>query len=371
MMDWKIKYIDYPAHFKKMEREFMDTIHTVLSGGDLILRQQLRDFENDFAKFVGTKYAVGVSNCTDGLHLSLRAAGVGQGDEVITVSHTFVATAEAIKYVGATPVFIDIGDDHNMNADLIEAAITPKTKSIMPVHLNGRLCDMGRLMAIAKKHDLIVIEDAAQVLGASFNCIKGGAFGATGCFSFYPAKILGAFGDGGAVVTNSKELADKIRLLRDHGRGKDNEIELWGFNCRLDNLHAAVLNIKLKKVPEWIARRRAIASIYDKELSGIKDILLPPAPADKGAFFDVFQNYEIEAERRDDLRLYLTDKSIETMLPWGGKGISQFKALGLTYFKLPRTEKFFKGALMLPMHPDLSDEDVKYVAMSIKEFYGC
>lgn len=369
-MSWKVKYIDYPSHFHKMEKELMNTIHTVLSKGDLMLRQQLRDFEDNFALFLGAKYSVGVSNCTDGLHISLRAAGVSQGDEVITVAHTFVATAEAIKNAGAVPVFIDIGEDHNMNADLLESAVTPKTKAIIPVHLNGRLCDMTRIMEIAKKHDLIVIEDSAQALGASFNGIKGGAWGLTGCFSFYPAKILGAFGDGGAVATNSKEIADKIKLLRDHGRGKNNEIEMWGYNCRLDNLHAAILDIKLKKVTEWILRRREIASLYDKGLSGIRGILLPPPPSGEGPFFDVFQNYEIEAEKKDELRMYLTESGIETMLPWGGKGINQFSALGLTHIKLPRTEKLFKRALMLPMHPDLTDEHVRYVIDSVQGFYG-
>lgn len=369
-MDWKVKYIDYPSHFRKMENEFMDTIHTVLSKGDLMLRQQLRDFEDSFAKFVGTKYSVGVSNCTDGLHLSLKAAGINQGDEVITVAHTFVATVEAIKNTGAVPVFVDIGDDHNMDVDLLERAITPKTKAVIPVHLNGRVCDMGRLMDIAKKYNLAVIEDSAQALGATFNGIKGGAFGITGCFSFYPAKILGAFGDGGAVTTNSRDIADNIKLLRDHGRGKNNEIEMWGFNCRLDNLQAAVLDIKLKKVPEWISRRREIAFIYQRGLESIKDILLPPPPLDASAFFDVFQNYEIEAEGKDKLKAHLTKNGIETMLPWGGKSINQFKALGLTHFKLPRTEKLFKGALMLPMHPDLTDEHVQYVIESIKGFYG-
>lgn len=369
-MDWKVKYIDYPAHFRKMEKEFMDTIHTVLSRGDLMLRQQLRDFEDNLARFVGTRYAVGLSNCTDALHLSLKAAGIGFGNEVITVSHTFVATVEVIKHVRATPIFIDIGDDHNMNVELLERAITPKTKAVIPVHLNGRLCNMKKLIDITKRHNLIVIEDSAQALGASFEGIKGGAWGLTGCFSFYPAKLLGAFGDAGAVVTNSQGIADRIRLLRDHGRGKNNEIELWGFNCRLDNLQAALLDVKLKVVPEWISRRREIASIYDQRFSDIKEIQLPPPPSNTGPFFDVFQNYEIEAERKNELKTYLAERGIETMLPWGGKGVHQFKALGLAGFQLPRTEKLFERAIMLPMHPDLTDEHVKYVINNVKEFYA-
>jgi len=368
-MDWKVRYIDYPTQFKKMEKEIMDTIHTVLSRGDLVLRQQLRDFETNLARFVGTRYAVGVSNCTDALHLSLRAVGLKPRDEVITVSHTFVAAVEVIKHIGAIPVLVDIGDDHNMNVDLVKSAITLKTKVIIPVHLNGRICNMGKLMAIAKKYNLIVIEDSAQALGASFKGIKGGAFGNAGCFSFYPAKLLGAFGDAGAVVTNNKETADKIRLLRDHGRGKDGEIEMWGFNCRLDNLQAAILDLKLKKVPEWILRRREIAAIYHQGLCDIAELKLPPPPVDNDSFFDIFQNYEIEAEKRDELRSYLSERGIETMLTWGGKGVHQFKALGLAHFKLPRTEKLFERVLMLPMHPDLTDEQIEYVVNIIKRFY--
>ena len=233
----------------------MSTIKTVLSQGDLMLRQQLKDFESNLASFVGTEYAVGTSNCTDALHLSLRASGISPGDEVITVSHTFVATAAAIHHAGATPVLVDIGDDHNMNMDLVEAAITPRTKAIIPVHLNGRLCDMEKLMALAEKHGLVVIEDSAQALGATFNGKRGGSFGLAGCFSFYPAKMLGAFGDGGAMTTNSKEMADKVRSLRDHGRSTSGEVTGWSFNCRLDNLQAALLDIKLKHLSTWILHR--------------------------------------------------------------------------------------------------------------------
>ena len=369
-MDWKVRFIDYPAQFQKMEQEIMSTIKTVLSQGDLMLRQQLADFEENLASFVGTKYTVGVSSGTDALHLTLRAAGVGPGDEVITVSHTFVATAAAIHHAGATPVLVDIGDDHCMNVDLVESAITPHTRAIMPVHVNGRLCDMSKLTEIAQNRGLLVIEDAAQALGASFNGTRAGSIGLAGCFSFYPAKLLGAFGDGGAVVTSSQEIADKLRLLRNHGRTEDGDIALWSFNSRLDNLQAAILDLKLQQVPDWIARRREIAALYHQRLSDISQIDLPPPPVSEGPYFDAYQNYEIEAEDRDRLVAHLKDSGIEVFIQWGGRGVHHFKALGLTGFDLPRTERLFQRNLMLPMHTELTDDQVAYVSDTVRDFYS-
>jgi len=366
---WKVRFVDYPTQFQKMGNEIMGVIRNVLAQGDLILRQQLREFEEHLAHFIGAKYAVGVSNGTDALHLALRAVGIGREHEVITVSHTFVATAAAVHHAGATPVLIDIDDDHNMNVDLVEAAITSRTKAIMPVHLNGRLCDMERLTHIAKKHKLLVIEDAAQALGASFQGTKAGAFGVASCFSFYPAKLLGGFGDGGAVVTNSKEIADRIRRLRHHGLTEEGEVSCWAFNCRLDNLQAAILDLKLVQLPSWITRRREIALLYQKRLSGIAQLRLPPPPTD-GPFFDVYQNYEIEAENRDHLVAHLKESGVEVLVQFGGNAVHQFKALGLAHFVLPRTELMTKRALMLPMHPELSNDQVEYVARTIEAFYS-
>ncbi|MDY6850573.1 MAG: DegT/DnrJ/EryC1/StrS family aminotransferase [Thermodesulfobacteriota bacterium] len=369
-MAWKVPYINYPLQYKKLRTSILETIDEVLTKGDVMLRGQLRDFEAGLAAFVGTKYAVGTSNCTDAMHMTLRAAGVGPGDEVITVSHTFVATAAAIHHAGAEPVLVDIGPDHNMDPEAAEAAVTPRTKAIMPVHLNGRLCDMDRVTEIAQKHSLLVIEDTAQALGGSFKGIKGGNWGLGGCFSFYPAKLLGTYGDGGALVTNDEELAQKVMRLRDHGRLPNGDVEGWSFNCRLDNLHAAILDLKLKDVPSWIERRREIAGLYHARLSGLDQILLPPPPATDDLYFDVYQNYEIEAEDLKGLRAHLHDKGIETMVPWGGKGVHQFPALGLTHFSLPETERVFSRALMLPLHCELTDGQVEYTAESVRDFYG-
>ncbi|MGH7303311.1 MAG: DegT/DnrJ/EryC1/StrS family aminotransferase [Candidatus Rokuibacteriota bacterium] len=368
-MDWTVPFVNYPKQFRAMEPEIMSTVREVLSRGDLMLRDQLRDFETHFAAFVGTRFAVGVSNCTDGLQLALHAAGIGAGDEVITVAHTFVATAAAIHHTGAAPVLVDIGDDHNMDLDGLEAAFTPRTRAIIPVHLNGRLCDMRRLMTIARRRGVIVIEDSAQALGGAYEGQRGGSFGLAGCFSFYPAKLLGAYGDGGAVTTNDEELAGKLRSLRDHGRLPGGEIAGWSFNSRLDNLQAALLDLKLRRLSEWIARRRSLAALYHERLSGLAPLRLPPPPAD-GPYFDIFQNYEVEAEDRDRLVERLRARGVEILIPWGGRGVHQFKSLGLTHHRLPRTDTLFRGVLMLPLHAELEDKDVLYTADVIREFYG-
>ncbi len=366
----KVRFFDYPLQFKKYEKKYMEVIKRTFEKGAYILGEDLEVFEKNLAKFVGAKYAIGVGNCTDALLLSLLAAGIGPGDEVISVSHTFIATIEVIKFVGATPVFVDISDDHNMNVDLVEAVITPRTKAVFPVSLNGRICgNIDKLVKIAKRHNLLVIEDAAQSLGAIYKGKGAGTFGLAGCFSFYPAKLLGSFGDAGAVVTDDKKFAEKVRMLRNHGKGEGADIKLWGLNCRMDNVHAAILNFKLKKLPEWIKRRRKIAKIYNDELSDIKELKLPPTSAEHDDHYDVFQNYEIEGERRDELVTYLKSKGIEVSLPWGGKGVHQFNALGLAKVRLSRTEELFKKVMMLPLYPEIKKEHVKYVIDYIHKFY--
>ena len=368
-MSWQVPFVDYPSQYFAMETEITDTIRTVLSRGDLMLRQQLRDFEQNLADFVGTRYSIGTSTCTDAIHLSLRAANIGDGDEVITTAHTFVATGAAIHHTGATPVLVDIDDDHNINIDRVRDAITTKTRAIVPVHLNGRLCNMPDLMAIAEKHHLVVIEDSAQALGGSFHGTRGGAFGLAGCFSFYPAKMLGAYGDGGAVTTNDLTFATKLRSLRDHGRLPSGDIAGWSFNCRLDNLQAAILDLKLRRLPAWIERRRELASLYHEHLSTMKELRLPPPPTTQGPHFDVFQNYEIEAERRDDLVAYLQNHGIELLIPWGGKALNHFTALGLDHYSVPRTDTIFRTLLLLPLHTELTDDQILYVCATIEQFY--
>jgi dTDP-4-amino-4,6-dideoxygalactose transaminase len=368
-MNWRVKYVDFPKEFQRLESEIMPTIRAVFSKGDLVLRSQLRDFETHFAAFIGARFFVGMGNGTDTLHMSLRAAGVGPGDEVISVSHTFVATIAAIHYSGATPVLVDIADDHNINVDLIESAITPRTKAIMPVSLNGRCCDFPAILDIAKRHGLLVLEDTAQAHGASVDGKKGGTWGLAGSFSFYPSKVLGAFGDAGGVSTSSEEIAQKLRYLRDFGRMPNGDIFAWALNSRLDNVQAALLDLKLPRLPQYIGCRRKLAARYHEGLSELRQVRLLPPPVENGRFFDVYENYEIEAEDRDRLVAHLTEKGIETMLPWGGRGVHQFKALGLTHHVLPRTEQFFQRAVMLPMHTELEMEQADYVVEQIRAFY--
>jgi len=367
-MKFRVPFVNYPEHYHRIWNEVISAVSEALSKGDLILRSQLRQFEEDTASFIGLKQAVGLNSGTDALFLSLKAAGIGPGDEVITVAHTFVATLAVIVHCGATPVLVDVADDMNMDVDQVEAKISPRTKAIIPVDLNGRLCDMGKLMKIADKHNLIVVEDSAQAFGATFDGKKAGAFGLAGCFSFYPAKTLGSAGDAGLLTTDSDEIATKVRLFRDHGLERSTgEILFYGFNSRLDNLQAAILNVKLKYVPEWNERRRELAKLYDEGLSSLPDLKLPPRPQSNGHYYDVYQNYVIRSKRRDQLVTYLRDCSVEILVSWP-KPLNHHKALGLEKFKLPKTEQISNEVLSLPMYPELSDEQAEYVIETIQNF---
>ncbi len=363
-----VRFWEPSKAFLQMEAEVMGTIRDVLAAGDLVMRHQMEDFEHHLASFVGTADAVGVSNCTDGMRLLLEAAGIGPGDEVITVSHTFMATMAVIHQVGATPVLVDVGDDHNLDTDKLDVAVTSRTRAIMPVHLNGRLARMDRVTEVAKAHNLLVIEDTAQALGGSYMGVRGGAWGLAGAFSFYPAKLLGAYGDAGAVVTSDAALAERVRELRDHGRVSKTGFSGWGWNCRLDNVQAAILDLKLKKVPEWISQRRRLAAIYDEELADVGAIKRPPGP-DGGPFFDIFQNYVIEAERRDALAEFLSGRGIETLIS-PGPVPNHKQPVGLDQFHLPKTEALCARVLSLPLNNELGEDQVLEVAGAVKDFYS-
>ncbi len=366
---FKVPFFDYQAIYRQHGDELMEIIRGVMSRGAFIMQKELSDFESSLASYLGVKHAVGVANCTDGLLLALRAAGIKQGDEVIFPSHTFVATAGAIHYSGATPVPVDCSRDHLIDPQSVESAITDKTRAIMPVQLNGRTANMDAIEDIARRHGLIIIEDAAQSLASMFKGKKAGTFGLAAAFSFYPAKTLGCLGDGGAVVTDDDEVAEKLLAARDHGRNsKTGEVEGWGINSRLDNLQAAVLSYMLDHYDDIIKRRRKIAAIYQEHLGAIEDLLLPEPPSENGEHFDIFQNYEIESSKRDDLKDFLSANNVGTLVQWSGKAVHQFKALGLSA-SLPYTEQMFSRSLMLPLNMGITDDEVVYVCNKVREFY--
>lgn len=348
----------------------MAVLRDVMSRGAYILQRDLARFEANLRGYLGVSYVYGVADGTNAIKLGLIAMGVGPGDEVIVPSHTYIASAAAVHFVGATPVLVECGSDHLIDADSAERAISSKTKAVMPVQLNGRTANMERITAIARKHNLRIIEDAAQGLGSKFRGSFAGTYGSVGTFSFYPAKLLGCFGDGGAVVTNDATIGKRLALLRDHGRNENGEVVAWGTNCRLDNIQAAVLDFKLKTFERDVARRRRIARLYDDGLKDVPELLLPPAPDSDADHFDVFQNYEIEAESRDRLKQHLEDAAVRTIVQFGGKAVHQFNGLGFDHVRLPVTERLYTRALLLPMNTTLSDEDVQYIVAQIRGFYG-
>lgn len=367
-MSYKVRFVNYPRQYQIYKKQFDSVWEEIMSGGNFILRQHLEDFEKRIADYIGVKHAIGVNTGTDALYLSAHALGFGPGDEVITVSHTFVATIGAIVQCGARPVLVDITDDFNMDVDQVESAITPRTRGIIPVHLNGHACNMDKIMAIAEKYNLKVIEDAAQALGAKYKGKRCASFGDTGIFSFYPAKMLGTAGDGGMVCTDDDVLARKLRAFRDNGRVESVEvIECFGWCTRLDNLHAALLDMKFRYFDKWVERRREIARMYDDGLGGIDSLI--PHPRSNGDYFDVYQNYVIRCKKRNDLVAHLRNSGIEVLISWP-KPLHKQKALGLSHFNLPVTERISAEVLSLPMYPELTDEEVGFVIEAVKKFFS-
>jgi dTDP-4-amino-4,6-dideoxygalactose transaminase len=364
-----IPFFDYPALFAEIEHEAMAAVRDVFARGAYIMQKDLTDFEAELAAYLGVKHALGVADGTMGLLLPLMAQKLEPGDEIIVPSHTFVATAAAVHHAGGTPKLVDCGPDHLIDPNSAESAITSRTRGIMPVQLNGRTANMDPLLALAERHGLFIVEDSCQALGSRFRGRFAGTFGVAGSISFYPSKTLGCFGDGGAIITNDDALADSLRMLRDHGRGPDGDVWEWGFNSRLDNVQAAILRIKLRRYDGYIARRRDIARIYQSRLGGCEQLLLPPAPDTDGDHFDIFQNYEIEAEDRDGLRAHLESCGVRTILQWGGKTIHQFPKLGLAA-SVPYTDRMTSRFMLLPMNTALSDDDVNYICDCIERFYS-
>ena len=365
-----IPFFNYKGTFAAIEPELTATFHDVLSRGAFIMQKDLREFEAACAEYLQVQHSFGVGNATDGLHIALRAAGIQAGDEVLVPAHTMIATPAAVHFAGGVPVPVDIGPDHMMDAAALEPAITKKTRFIMPVQLNGRTCYMDAIGAVAKKHHLTIVEDAAQALGSRFNGELAGTFGVASAFSFYPAKVLGCLGDGGLVATNLDDIADRVHGLRDHGRDRDGNVAGWGMNSRLDNLQAAFLHLQLKTYQNVIDHRRAIAKAYHEELGSLAEVTLPPGPGSDPRHFDVYQNFELEADRRDALQAHLKARGVGTLVQWSGLAIHQHPKLGLTAAHVPVTDQFFTRCLMVPMNLLVTRSDVAYIAETIRGFYG-
>ncbi len=365
-----IPFFNYPAMFAERDQQYLESFQDTLRRGAYIMQQELLNFENNLARFLGCKHAIGVADGTAALEMSLAAAGLERGDEVIVSSHTFIATAAAVHHMGGVPVVADCLPDSMIDPASIRRLLTDKTKILMPTQLNGRTCDMDALILIAGEFGLKIVEDSCQAMGAMYGGTKAGLFGVAGSYSFYPAKTLGCFGDGGAVATNDDVIAEKIRQLRDHGRDPlTGKVKTFGRNGRLDNIQAGILDIKLAHYDKAIARRRAIAQIYQNSLGSLSELILPPAPGSDSNRFDIFQNYEIQADNRDALRTHLSDAGVGTILQWGGWMIHQFDDLGLRS-NAPYAEEMSKRFMLLPMHHMLSDEDVIYVCEQILDFYS-
>lgn len=363
----KIPLVDLKAQYESIKEEIDAAIRRVLENSSFILGKEVEAFEETFARYCGVRFAVGVNSGTAALHLTLLAMGIGEGDEVITVSQTFVATIEAICWVGARPVFVDIDEKtYCMDPARIEAAVTKKTKVILPVHLYGHPADMDPLLAIAKKRKLYVIEDACQAHGALYKGKRVGGFGHAACFSFYPGKNLGAYGEGGAVVTNDEKLAVQIKKLRNHGGLEKYSHEFVGFNARLEAMQAAILGAKLPYLDRWNGLRRQHAREYDSLLGKSRLKLPQVAPYAES----VFHLYVIRAPERDRLNTRLNEQGIGSLIhyPQPSHWVECYKHFGSGKGSLPVTEKVCSEVLSLPLYPELSGAQIRTVASAVESF---
>jgi dTDP-4-amino-4,6-dideoxygalactose transaminase len=369
----QVPFIDLSRSHEAIAQRIMRDVAAIIGESRFVGGRFLEDFEKRFAEYCETRFAVGVGSGTSALRLALSACGVGPGDEVITVPNTFIATVEAISQVGARPVFVDAEPlTGNMDVALVERAISAKTRAVVPVHLYGCPCDVDALKKVTSAHGMAIIEDACQAHGAGSlvngKWTKAGSQGAAGCFSFYPTKNLGAFGEGGMVVTDSEEVVETLQMLRDHGQREKNVHEVEGSNERLDSIQAAVLNVKLDSLDEWNEERRALAQEYSQLLSDLP--LEVPRPPENVRH--VYHLYVIRSERRDALKAFLSQKNIGTAIHYPRPVHLQpaYKHLGHSEGGFPEAEKWAAEALSLPMFPGLRQEEVEYVAGAIREFFG-
>lgn len=362
-----VPFLDLKAQYRAIAGEISAAIDPVLANADYILGEELKLFEQEFAAYCGVKYAVGLDTGISAIELCLRALGIGPGDEIITVSHTFIATVSSISFTGARPVLVDVcSDTYTLDVRQLQAAITARTRAIVPVHLYGQPADMDEILRIADAHNLAVVEDACQAHGASYRGRRVGALGVAGCFSFYPGKNLGAYGDGGMLVTNDAALADKVRMLRNYGQREKYHHVFLAYNRRLDNLQAAILRVKLRHLDAWNAGRQRIAELYDEMLAGVEEVKTPKRVPDRS---HVFHLYVIQHPNREGLRAHLKQMGIETGLHYPIPVHLQpcYHELGVRFGALPVSEATAQNVLSLPMFPEMTEEQASYVCGGIIE----
>ncbi len=363
-----VPFVDLKTQYQSIKAEVDPAILNVIESCAFIRGPEVKKFEENFAGFCGVKHAVGVGNGSDALYLALRAFDIGEGDEVITAPDSFIATSESITQTGANVVFVDIHPKtYNIDITKIEDKITPKTRAIIPVHLFGQPADMDPILEIAKKHNLIVIEDAAQAHGATYYGKRVGGFGDAACFSFYPGKNLGAYGDAGAVVTNDPDVAEKVSMISDHGSLKKYEHITEGVNSRLDSIQAAVLNVKLKYIGKWNQQRRDNAAAYNRRLKDVDNICMPHILDNVES---VFHLYVIQTDDREKLGKQLNDEDIATGIhyPTPLHLLQAYKYLGLEKGSFPVAEQCAAHFLSLPMYPELTESMIEYTCETIKKY---
>ena len=367
----QVPFLDLQTQYQSIKPEVDSAIQEVINSCAFILGPAVKEFENNFAEYIGVNHAIGVDSGTQAIELALRAVGLEPGDEVIAPANTFIASVLPISRLGAKPVLVDINPKtYNIDVEKIEAAITPRTKVILPVHLYGQpVTEMEKLLDIAERHNLTVVEDTAQSHGAKYKGQRAGSFGKVAAFSFYPGKNLGAYGDGGAVVTNDDEIAEKVRQLRNYGQSKKYHHDQLGFNHRLDSIQAAVLNVKLQYLDEWNDGRRKNANLYLKELAATEGVILPHVPSEVEPVWHIFA---IRTQKRDGMMAFLKENGISTGIHYPIPIHMQKSYQHLDYEKgdFPITEKIAKELISLPMCAELSEEMVVYVCDKIKEFLG-
>ncbi len=362
-----IPLVDLATQSAHIKEEVLARIGRVIDKANYILGEEVAQFEAEFAHYCGVEHGVGVANGTDAIHMALRALDIGPGDEVITAANSFAATALAIAYSGATPVLVDVcSDDFNIDPSMIEQAITPKTKAIIPVHLYGQPARMDEILAIARKHGLKVIEDSAQGHGGELNGTRCGAFGEIGCFSFYPGKNLGAFGDAGACVTSDPQLAEKLRLLRNYGQVVKNRHDLLGFNCRLDTVQACVLLTKMQYIEQWTEQRRQVAQWYHQELSGSELQL----PIEREGARHVYHLFVIRHPERDRLMQFLAERQIFCGIHYPNPlpTAQPFSDARTLPEGVPIATRLSQEILSLPLYPEMTRQHVATVAQAVAEF---